>query len=123
MSSSEWILRFLEFSGKKGLFLFVNDSHEMCISDLEYQLEVQLFLLRKDIGHNVGRQNNHDLKGMFFFSSCFQSCQIGLNFASEEEAKRFRAALNDLLGRRLRKTGNYKHLGSADQTSSCSLYL
>ncbi|XP_033935542.1 actin nucleation-promoting factor WASL-like, partial [Pseudochaenichthys georgianus] len=32
------------------------------------------------------------------------NCQIGLNFASEEEAKRFRAAINDLLNRRQRKT-------------------
>lgn len=34
-----------------------------------------------------------------------QTSQIGLNFASEEEAKRFRAAVNDLLNRRQRKTG------------------
>lgn len=36
-----------------------------------------------------------------------QTCQIGLNFASEEEAKRFRAAINDLLNRRQRKTGTF----------------
>lgn len=36
-----------------------------------------------------------------------QTCQIGLNFASEEEAKRFRAAVNDLLNRRQRKTGRF----------------
>ncbi|XP_062317876.1 WASP like actin nucleation promoting factor a [Osmerus eperlanus] len=40
----------------------------------------------------------------YFISFAGDSCQIGLNFASEEEAKRFRAALHDLLGRRLRKT-------------------
>lgn len=43
----------------------------------------------------------------YFMSFAGDTCQIGLNFASEEEAKRFRAALNDLLSRRQRKTGNY----------------
>lgn len=37
----------------------------------------------------------------------FQTCQIGLNFANEEEAKRFRCALNDLISRRQKKTGDY----------------
>lgn len=49
------------------------------------------------------------------YSLYLQNCQVGLNFASEEEAKRFRAALNDLLGRRQRKTGNYSG-------SVCSVY-
>lgn len=34
-----------------------------------------------------------------------QTCQVGLNFASEEEARRFRNNINDLLNRRQRKTG------------------
>lgn len=34
-----------------------------------------------------------------------QTCQVGLNFASEEEARRFRTTINDLLNRRQRKTG------------------
>ncbi|XP_056137991.1 WASP like actin nucleation promoting factor a [Lampris incognitus] len=41
----------------------------------------------------------------YFISFAGDTCQIGLNFASEEEAKRFRVAVNDLLGRRQRKTG------------------
>ncbi|KAK6309217.1 hypothetical protein J4Q44_G00206800 [Coregonus suidteri] len=40
----------------------------------------------------------------YFISFAGDNCQVGLNFASEEEAKRFRAALKDLLGRRQRKT-------------------
>lgn len=36
-----------------------------------------------------------------------QACQVGLNFASEEEAKRFRVSINDLLNRRQRKTGEF----------------
>uniref|UniRef100_A0AAZ3RP98 Actin nucleation-promoting factor WASL n=1 Tax=Oncorhynchus tshawytscha TaxID=74940 RepID=A0AAZ3RP98_ONCTS len=35
----------------------------------------------------------------YFISFAGDNCQVGLNFASEEEAKRFRAALNELLGR------------------------
>uniref|UniRef100_A0A3Q1FRE8 WH1 domain-containing protein n=1 Tax=Acanthochromis polyacanthus TaxID=80966 RepID=A0A3Q1FRE8_9TELE len=44
----------------------------------------------------------------YFISFAGDTCQIGLNFASEEEAKRFRAAINDLLNRRQRKTGHWK---------------
>ncbi|MEQ2159276.1 hypothetical protein GOODEAATRI_021192 [Goodea atripinnis] len=40
----------------------------------------------------------------------FSSCQVGLNFASEEEAKRFRVAVSDLLNRRQRKTGEVLRL-------------
>uniref|UniRef100_A0A3Q2PWM3 Actin nucleation-promoting factor WASL n=1 Tax=Fundulus heteroclitus TaxID=8078 RepID=A0A3Q2PWM3_FUNHE len=41
----------------------------------------------------------------YFITFAGDSCQIGLNFASEEEAKRFRVAVSDLLNRRQRKTG------------------
>ncbi|KPP70733.1 hypothetical protein Z043_110415 [Scleropages formosus] len=40
----------------------------------------------------------------YFISFAGDNCQVGLNFASEEEAKRFRAAMADLLSRRQRKT-------------------
>ncbi|XP_015821147.1 WASP like actin nucleation promoting factor a isoform X1 [Nothobranchius furzeri] len=40
----------------------------------------------------------------YFISFAGDICQIGLNFASEEEAKRFRVAIHDLLNRRQRKT-------------------
>ncbi|XP_048011429.1 neural Wiskott-Aldrich syndrome protein-like isoform X1 [Megalobrama amblycephala] len=40
----------------------------------------------------------------YFITFAGDMCQIGLNFASEEEAKRFRSAANDILGRRGRKT-------------------
>ncbi|KAJ8373666.1 hypothetical protein SKAU_G00042460 [Synaphobranchus kaupii] len=40
----------------------------------------------------------------YFISFVGDSCQVGLNFASEEEAKRFRVAAGELLGRRQRKT-------------------
>lgn len=36
---------------------------------------------------------------------CLQTCQVGLNFASEEETKRFRGHVTELVGRRQRKTG------------------
>lgn len=36
-----------------------------------------------------------------------QTCQVALNFANEEEAKKFRKAVTDLLGRRQRKSGKY----------------
>ncbi|XP_061898957.1 WASP like actin nucleation promoting factor a isoform X1 [Entelurus aequoreus] len=40
----------------------------------------------------------------YFISFVGDTSQMGLNFASEEEAKRFRVAINDLLSRRQRKT-------------------
>ncbi|KAM9807591.1 WASP like actin nucleation promoting factor a [Neosynchiropus ocellatus] len=40
----------------------------------------------------------------YFMTFAGDTSQIGLNFASEEEAKRFRVAINDLLNRRQRKT-------------------
>ncbi|KAG5830819.1 hypothetical protein ANANG_G00314620 [Anguilla anguilla] len=40
----------------------------------------------------------------YFLSFAGDSCQMGLNFANEEEAKRFRAAAGELIGRRQRKT-------------------
>lgn len=39
------------------------------------------------------------------FCLCLQTCQVGLNFASEEETKRFRGHVAELMGRRQRKTG------------------
>uniref|UniRef100_A0A8C7UUY6 WH1 domain-containing protein n=1 Tax=Oncorhynchus mykiss TaxID=8022 RepID=A0A8C7UUY6_ONCMY len=43
----------------------------------------------------------------YFFTFAGDSCQMGLNFANEEEAKLFRGAVEDLLGRRQRKSGDY----------------
>ncbi|MBN3316766.1 WASL protein, partial [Atractosteus spatula] len=40
----------------------------------------------------------------YFLSFPGDTCQVGLNFANEEEAKRFRAALGELLGKRQRRT-------------------
>ncbi|XP_043093645.1 WASP like actin nucleation promoting factor b isoform X2 [Puntigrus tetrazona] len=41
----------------------------------------------------------------YFITFPGDTCQIGLNFASEEEARRFRSAANELQNRRGRKTG------------------
>nr|XP_061809661.1 actin nucleation-promoting factor WASL-like [Nerophis lumbriciformis] len=40
----------------------------------------------------------------FFITFAGDTCQVGLNFASEEEAKRFRGQLSELLSKRQRKT-------------------
>ncbi|XP_051547031.1 actin nucleation-promoting factor WASL-like isoform X2 [Myxocyprinus asiaticus] len=49
----------------------------------------------------------------YFITFAGDSCQIGLNFANEEEAKRFRSATSDLLGKRQRKTGQSGPTGPA----------
>ncbi|XP_059181804.1 LOW QUALITY PROTEIN: WASP like actin nucleation promoting factor b [Centropristis striata] len=40
----------------------------------------------------------------YFITFTGDTCQVGLNFASEEETKRFRSQVNELIGRRQRKT-------------------
>lgn len=40
----------------------------------------------------------------YFMTFAGDTCQVGLNFANEEETKRFRGHVGDLLGRRTRKT-------------------
>ncbi|KAM6986853.1 actin nucleation-promoting factor WASL-like isoform 2-T2 [Aplochiton taeniatus] len=40
----------------------------------------------------------------YFITFAGDTCQVGLNFANEQEAKQFRSTLQDLLGRRQRKT-------------------
>ncbi|XP_070847983.1 WASP like actin nucleation promoting factor b isoform X1 [Chaetodon trifascialis] len=40
----------------------------------------------------------------YFMTFAGDACQVGLNFASEEETKRFRGHVGELLGRRQRKT-------------------
>ncbi|CAL8375368.1 unnamed protein product [Arctogadus glacialis] len=50
----------------------------------------------------------------YFLSFPGDSSQVGVNFASEEEARRFRSALNDLLGRRQRRAGPSLPLATVD---------
>ncbi|XP_061140073.1 WASP like actin nucleation promoting factor a isoform X2 [Syngnathus typhle] len=50
----------------------------------------------------------------YFISFVGDSNQVGLNFASEEEAKRFRVSVNELLNRRQRKTGPTLHMATVD---------
>ncbi|KAK5896136.1 hypothetical protein CgunFtcFv8_009769, partial [Champsocephalus gunnari] len=40
----------------------------------------------------------------YFITFIGDNCQVGLNFASEEETKRFRGHVNELIGRRQRKS-------------------
>ncbi|GLD63072.1 neural Wiskott-Aldrich syndrome protein-like isoform X3, partial [Lates japonicus] len=42
------------------------------------------------------------------------TCQVGLNFASEEEAKRFHSHVSELLGKRQRKTGPTLPMATVD---------
>ncbi|CAG01070.1 unnamed protein product, partial [Tetraodon nigroviridis] len=45
----------------------------------------------------------------YFISFAGDTCQVGLNFASEEEARRFRGAIGDLMNRRQRRSGTSAH--------------
>ncbi|XP_023808357.1 neural Wiskott-Aldrich syndrome protein isoform X1 [Oryzias latipes] len=48
----------------------------------------------------------------YFATFAGDTCQVGLNFANEEEAKRFRGSVSELMGRRQRRTE--KRRGPAD---------
>ncbi|XP_029901546.1 neural Wiskott-Aldrich syndrome protein isoform X2 [Myripristis murdjan] len=55
-----------------------------------------------------------NLSRAYFITFAGDACQVGLNFASEEEAKRFRAHVTELLGRRMRKTGPTLPMATVD---------
>lgn len=58
------------------------------------------------LGGHVGlRKAAHLSPNLLFSRAHSQTCQVGLNFASEEESKRFRGHVLELLDRRQRKSG------------------
>ncbi|XP_029317911.1 neural Wiskott-Aldrich syndrome protein isoform X2 [Cottoperca gobio] len=50
----------------------------------------------------------------YFITFIGDTCQVGLNFASEEETKRFRSHVNELIGRRQRKSGPSLPMATVD---------
>ncbi|XP_022071340.2 WASP like actin nucleation promoting factor b isoform X2 [Acanthochromis polyacanthus] len=50
----------------------------------------------------------------YFMTFAGDTCQVGLNFASEEETKRFRSNVAELMGRRQRKTGPTLPMATVD---------
>ncbi|XP_076861634.1 actin nucleation-promoting factor WASL-like isoform X2 [Brachyhypopomus gauderio] len=50
----------------------------------------------------------------YFLAFAGDTCQIGLNFASEDEAKNFRSAIGEVLNKRTRKTGPALPMATVD---------
>ncbi|XP_056223753.1 WASP like actin nucleation promoting factor b isoform X3 [Seriola aureovittata] len=50
----------------------------------------------------------------YFITFAGDTCQVGLNFASEEETKRFHSHVSELLGKRQRKTGPSLPMATVD---------
>ncbi|KAG8142836.1 hypothetical protein E2320_006025 [Naja naja] len=50
----------------------------------------------------------------YFHTFAGDTCQVGLNFANEEEAKKFQKTITDLLGRRQRKSGPSLPMATVD---------
>ncbi|XP_068163321.1 WASP like actin nucleation promoting factor b isoform X2 [Antennarius striatus] len=50
----------------------------------------------------------------YFITFAGDTCMVGLNFASEEETKRFRGHVTELMGRRQRKTGPSLPMATVD---------
>ncbi|NP_001161217.1 actin nucleation-promoting factor WASL isoform 2 [Mus musculus] len=55
----------------------------------------------------------------YFHTFAGDTCQVALNFANEEEAKKFRKAVTDLLGRRQRKSA----LRTVLKVPACTILL
>ncbi|XP_033844832.1 WASP like actin nucleation promoting factor b isoform X2 [Periophthalmus magnuspinnatus] len=60
--------------------------------------------------------NNFNLSSSrpYFITFTGDTCQVGLNFANEEEAKQFRRNVSDLVGRKQRKTGPSLPMATVD---------
>uniref|UniRef100_A0A1A7YGM9 Wiskott-Aldrich syndrome-like b n=1 Tax=Iconisemion striatum TaxID=60296 RepID=A0A1A7YGM9_9TELE len=50
----------------------------------------------------------------YFITFAGDTCQVGLNFSSEDEAKHFYNSMSDLMGRKQRRTGPSLHIATVD---------
>ncbi|KAF7644611.1 hypothetical protein LDENG_00219050 [Lucifuga dentata] len=94
--SSSWVKRCC------GVACLVKDNPQRSYFIRVFDIKEGKTTFEQELYHNFSISSSRP----YFISFTGDSCQIGLNFASEEEAKRFRVAINDLLNRRQRKTGN-----------------
>ncbi|KAF3843882.1 hypothetical protein F7725_015930 [Dissostichus mawsoni] len=83
-----------------GVACLVKDNPQRSYYIRVFDIKEGKTMFEQELYHNFSISSSRS----YFISFTGDNCQIGLNFASEEEAKRFRAAINDLLNRRQRKT-------------------
>ncbi|XP_029009803.1 WASP like actin nucleation promoting factor a isoform X1 [Betta splendens] len=83
-----------------GVACLVKDNPQRSYFIRVFDIKEGKTMFEQELYHNFSVSSSRS----YFISFAGDTCQVGLNFASEEEAKRFRAAVNDLLNRRQRKT-------------------
>ncbi|XP_023275733.1 neural Wiskott-Aldrich syndrome protein-like [Seriola lalandi dorsalis] len=83
-----------------GVACLVKDNPQRSYFIRVFDIKEGKTMFEQELYHNFSISSSRS----YFISFAGDTCQIGLNFASEEEAKRFRVAINDLLNRRQRKT-------------------
>uniref|UniRef100_A0A3P8UK99 Actin nucleation-promoting factor WASL n=1 Tax=Cynoglossus semilaevis TaxID=244447 RepID=A0A3P8UK99_CYNSE len=93
-----------------GVACLVKDNPQRSYFVRVFDIKEGKVMFEQELYHNF----NMSCSRSYFISFAGDSCQIGLNFASEEEAKRFRVAISDLLNRRQRKTGPALHMATVD---------
>ncbi|KAK1887879.1 Neural Wiskott-Aldrich syndrome protein [Dissostichus eleginoides] len=93
-----------------GVACLVKDNPQRSYYIRVFDIKEGKTMFEQELYHNFSISSSRS----YFISFTGDNCQIGLNFASEEEAKRFRAAINDLLNRRQRKTGPALHIATVD---------
>ncbi|XP_068459941.1 WASP like actin nucleation promoting factor a [Clinocottus analis] len=93
-----------------GVVCLVKDNPQRSYFIRVFDIKEGRTTFEQELYHNFSISSSRS----YFVSFTGDTCQIGLNFASEEEAKRFRAAINDLLNRRQRKTGPALHIATVD---------
>ncbi|XP_035498881.1 WASP like actin nucleation promoting factor a isoform X2 [Scophthalmus maximus] len=93
-----------------GVACLVKDNPQRSYFIRVFDIKEGKTMFEQELYHNFSISSSRS----YFISFVGDTCQIGLNFASEEEAKRFRVAINDLLNRRQRKTGPALHMATVD---------
>ncbi|XP_032378841.1 WASP like actin nucleation promoting factor a isoform X2 [Etheostoma spectabile] len=93
-----------------GVACLVKDNPQRSYFIRVFDIKEGKTMFEQELYHNFSISSSRS----YFISFTGDTCQVGLNFASEEEAKRFRAAINDLLNRRQRKTGPALHIATVD---------
>ncbi|KAK2842775.1 hypothetical protein Q5P01_012975 [Channa striata] len=83
-----------------GVACLVKDNPQRSYFIRVFDIKEGKTMFEQELYHNFSISSSRS----YFIAFAGDTCQIGLNFASEEEAKRFRVAINDLLNRRQRKT-------------------
>uniref|UniRef100_A0A3B3DFG7 WASP like actin nucleation promoting factor a n=1 Tax=Oryzias melastigma TaxID=30732 RepID=A0A3B3DFG7_ORYME len=93
-----------------GVACLVKDNPQRSYFIRVFDIKDGRMMFEQELYQDFKMQNHRN----YFASFAGDTCQVGLNFASEEEAKRFRSTVSDLMGRRQRRTGPALPMATVD---------